>query len=71
MFDSSLRHQQSQKSPRSSLIAGFFAKTRNGMNPRIMWPDIASALHFRVYQMASYLLFNVMDDPAWLAMIFC
>ncbi len=41
------------------------------MNPRIMWPDIASALHFRVYQMASYLLFNVMDDPAWLAMIFC
>ena len=28
-------------------------------------------LQFWLYRIGAYLLINVMDDPAWLAMIFC
>jgi hypothetical protein len=28
-------------------------------------------LQFWLYRIGAYLLINVMDDPAWLAMLFC
>ena len=33
--------------------------------------SISSWVHFRVYRLAGYLLLNVLDDPALLALMFC
>ena len=33
--------------------------------------DLVSQAEYWIYRLGSYLLTNVMDDPAWLALIFC
>jgi hypothetical protein len=33
--------------------------------------DVKERLEFWVYRISAYLLINVIDDPAWLALIFC
>lgn len=34
-------------------------------------PDIRDRLELWLYRIGTYLLINVMDDPAWLALMFC
>jgi len=33
--------------------------------------DLPFSVHFWYFRIAGYLLVNVMEDPAWLALIFC
>jgi hypothetical protein len=33
--------------------------------------DTGALAHFWIYRLGSYLLFNVVDDPALLALVFC
>jgi len=42
-------------------------------DPRTMNADLnlIEALNYWLYQVSAYLLMHVMDDPAWLALIFC
>ena len=35
------------------------------------WAEWREALAFTGYSVASYLLLNVVEDPAWLALAFC
>ena len=35
------------------------------------WAELASQLEFWSYRASNYLLLNVVEDPAWLALIFC
>lgn len=34
-------------------------------------PDIKDRLELWIYRISAYLLINVIDDPAWLALMFC
>jgi len=34
-------------------------------------PELQAALEFWFYRAGAYLLLNVLDDPAWLALMFC
>lgn len=36
-----------------------------------MAPDLGERLQFWFYRIGGYLLLNVMDEPAWLALMFC
>ena len=36
-----------------------------------MWPDLLARLEFWFYRVGGYLMANVLDDPAWLALMFC
>jgi len=33
--------------------------------------DMALSAHFWAFRISAYLLENVLDDPAWMALIFC
>ena len=33
--------------------------------------ELRDRAHYWLYRIAAYLLINVIDDPAWLALIFC
>ena len=35
------------------------------------WAEKALTAQFWSYRLSSYLLLNVIEDPAWLALIFC
>ena len=47
------------------------------MTPTVMpqqaltWADLKARTELWVYRIGTYLLINVMDDPAWLALMFC
>lgn len=34
-------------------------------------PELPAALEFCDYRTGAYLMSNVLDDPAWLALLFC
>jgi len=34
-------------------------------------PELQAQLEFWFYRVGGYLLLNVMDEPAWLALMFC
>ena len=34
-------------------------------------PEFHASLEFWFYRVGGYLLLNVLDDPAWLALMFC
>ena len=34
-------------------------------------PDLPARLEFWFYRVGGYLMLNVLDDPAWLALMFC
>jgi hypothetical protein len=34
-------------------------------------PDLQARLEFWFYRVGGYLMLNVLDDPAWLALMFC
>jgi hypothetical protein len=38
--------------------------------PLVVWGWLAQAEYW-AYRVGGYLLINVVDDPAWLAMVFC
>ncbi|MDO8329303.1 MAG: hypothetical protein Q7T36_02400 [Fluviicoccus sp.] len=35
------------------------------------WPGVKIRTQLWVYRVGGYLLINVIDDPAWLALMFC
>lgn len=35
------------------------------------WSEKSLVAQFWTYRLAAYLLLNVVDDPAWLALVFC
>ena len=35
------------------------------------WPERRDLLHAWVYRFGSYAALNIIDEPAWLALIFC
>jgi len=37
----------------------------------MIFDDLLPTAEYWLYRTSSYLLANVMDDPAWLALIFC
>jgi hypothetical protein len=34
-------------------------------------PELHASLEFWFYRVGAYVLLNVLDDPAWLALMFC
>ena len=40
-------------------------------NARMDQPDWFFAMQYWTYRVGGFVLMNVLDDPAWLAMIFC
>jgi hypothetical protein len=34
-------------------------------------PELQSRVDFWFYRIGGYLMLNVLDDPAWLALMFC
>jgi hypothetical protein len=34
-------------------------------------PELQASLEFWFYRVRAYVLLNVLDDPAWLALMFC
>ena len=39
--------------------------------PLVTWSGAWHRLHWFNYRLGTYLLLHVVDDPAWLALIFC
>jgi hypothetical protein len=37
----------------------------------VSWAEIVAGGQFWTYRIGSYLLLNVVEDPAWLALMFC
>jgi hypothetical protein len=37
----------------------------------VTWVEIMASGQFWAYRLGAYLLLNVIDDPAWLALMFC
>jgi len=37
----------------------------------LAWPGLKVHAELWLYRIGGYLLINVMDDPAWLALMFC
>jgi len=37
----------------------------------VTWADIKISGKFWAYRLSAYLLLNFVDDPAWLALMFC
>jgi hypothetical protein len=35
------------------------------------WPELKVQAELWIYRIGGYLLINVIDDPAWLALMFC
>jgi hypothetical protein len=35
------------------------------------WTDLTTALQFWIYRVGGYLVLNILDEPAWLALMFC
>ena len=35
------------------------------------WPDLIAHLEFQTYRFGGFVVQYVLDDPAWLALIFC
>jgi hypothetical protein len=33
--------------------------------------DLLVSLHYWAYRVSNFMLMNVLDDPAWLALMFC
>lgn len=35
------------------------------------WTDIVALMHVQAYRLGGFIVLNVLDDPAWLALMFC
>ncbi len=35
------------------------------------WPDLIAHLEFQSYRLGGFVVHHVLDDPVWLALIFC
>lgn len=40
-------------------------------NGPITWAKTRSTAQFWTYRLSAYILLNVVDDPVWLALVFC
>ncbi len=40
-------------------------------HPTGTWPEVKIRTWLWVYRVGGFLLINVIDDPAWLALMFC
>jgi len=57
-------------SPFMSLIL-FDMKPAFRPGQTLAWPGLKVHAELWLYRIGGYLLINVMDDPAWLALMFC
>ena len=35
------------------------------------WSDLTAGVEFQAYRVGTYLLLSFIDDPVWLALMFC
>jgi hypothetical protein len=62
-----LRHVKSRNAPGRAGATSGAPRTL----PAVPFDELLASLHYWALRLGAFVVLNVLDDPAWLALIFC